>query len=204
MKKGLLIISLFFGLTASLFAQTNHAVTITDNAFNPATLSITMGDMVTWTYSGSSAHTSTSGSACTGDGKWNSGTLSNGGTFSHTFSTAGSNPYFCTFHCSIGMTGSITVTSSTGIFNSKVASSSFNVFPNPFTDVVTLSVEQGNNNVTMIKITDAVGKEMKSFGMSAGQSSYSIDLSDLQPGLYFCNLYSTDGIVGTRKISRTR
>lgn len=201
MKKKLLIISLFFGVITSLSAAT-HNVTITDNAFsNPGT--IMAGDMVTWTNSGGNSHTSTSGSGCTGNGTWDSGTLGPGGTFSHTFNTAGSFPYFCTFHCGIGMVGTITVTASTGIFNPRI-SSSLDIFPNPFTDIVTLSNKQGNNNVTMVKIMDAVGKEIKSIGLSAGQSSVSFDLSDLQPGIYFCNLYTSEGIIETRKISRSR
>jgi hypothetical protein len=100
------------------------------------------------------------------------------------------------------MTGTITVTGTTGIFNAKA--SSLNIFPNPFTDLVTLSVNQGNNNVSMIKIMDALGKEIKNTEVSVGQSSYSLDLSDLQPGMYFCNLYSSEGIIETRKIFRTR
>jgi hypothetical protein len=56
----------------------------------------------------------------------------------------------------------------------------------------------------MIKIMDALGKEIKNTEVSVGQSSYSLDLSDLQPGMYFCNLYSSEGIIETRKIFRTR
>jgi len=56
----------------------------------------------------------------------------------------------------------------------------------------------------MIKVTDALGKEVKNIEISAGQNSYSFDLSDLQQGMYFCNLYTSDGIVETRKIFRSK
>jgi plastocyanin len=202
MKKSLLIIGLIFGSLTSLSAATFN-VSITDDVFTPQNLSISTGDEVIWTNNGSNAHTSTSGSGCSPNSAWDSGTLMSTNTFSHTFSSAGSFPYFCTFHCGSGMTGTITVTGTTGIFNSK-NSSSLTIFPNPFTDLITLSVNQGNNNVTKIKIMDALGKEVKNIEASSGQSSYSLDLSDLQPGMYFCNLYSSEGILDTRKIFRTR
>ncbi|HXA02169.1 MAG TPA: T9SS type A sorting domain-containing protein [Cytophagaceae bacterium] len=209
MKKSILIIALFFGVTASLSAQTTHNISITDFQFTPPTLTIAMGDKVMWTNNSSSTtHTATSGSGCpSGNGIWDSGNITPGTSYtSPAFNTAGSFPYHCIYHCGSPyfMTGTITVTGSTGIFNSKSSASSLNIFPNPFTDLVTLSIEQGKNNVSMIKVTDAVGKEMKNIEVSAGQSSYSIDLSDLQPGMYFCNLYSSDGIMETRKIFRAR
>jgi plastocyanin len=201
MKKAILIISLFFGMIASGSGQTTYDVSITDYAFSPIG-SIAAGDIVRWTNNSSSiTHSSTSGTGCSPDTKW-SFDLAPGASMTHTFSTAGSYSYYCRFHCPT-MTGTITVTAATGISNPKI-SSSLNIFPNPFTDVVTLSFEQGKENVNMIKVTDAVGKEVKNIEVSAGQSSYSFDLSDLQPGMYFCNLYTSEGIVGTKKIFRTR
>jgi uncharacterized protein (TIGR03118 family) len=52
-------------------------------------------------------HTATSGQPGVPDGVFNSGSLSQGQTFSHTFTSAGSFPYFCSFHTF--MTGTITV-----------------------------------------------------------------------------------------------
>jgi plastocyanin len=36
-------------------------------------------------------------------------TLASGSTYSHTFTQAGSFPYFCRPHCSMGMTGTVVV-----------------------------------------------------------------------------------------------
>ncbi len=85
-------------------------VSIVDNSFNPATITIVQGDTVVWTNNGSIPHTSTSGTSCTSDGKWDSGNMNSGATYRHAFATAGSYPYFCTYHCSMGMTGTVTVT----------------------------------------------------------------------------------------------
>jgi plastocyanin len=206
MKKGLLIIVLFFGVIASLSATT-HTVTIANYSFPPVT--IVVGDQIMWVNNTGTTHTATSGSNCTADNKFNSGDIPNGSSYTSpvgTFTSSGTVNYYCTYHCAapFNMTGTITVTAATGIFNPRPTSATLNVFPNPFTDVVTLSVEQGKSNVNMIKVTDALGKEVKNIEVSAGQNSYSFDLSDLQPGMYFCNLYTSDGIIETRKIFRSK
>src|SRR5579863_4964824 len=75
-----------------LAASTN--VSIVDFAFNPATVTINPNDSVTWTWVGSFSHSSTSDNT----NLWNSGILSHGATFSHTFNSAGSFPYHCLVH----------------------------------------------------------------------------------------------------------
>jgi len=80
--------------------------------FSPSDLTINVGDTVRWTNPTGTPHTSTSGTGCAHNSTgvaWDSGTLSNGGQFSFTFDQPGAYPYFCTFHCSLGMTGTITV-----------------------------------------------------------------------------------------------
>jgi plastocyanin len=91
-------------------AGTGKTVSIVDNSFSPATISVIQGDTVTWKNNGSIAHTSTSGSSCSGDGKWDSGNMAPSATYRHVFAAAGSYPYFCSYHCSMGMTGTVTVT----------------------------------------------------------------------------------------------
>ncbi|MGD1119290.1 MAG: cupredoxin family copper-binding protein [Dehalococcoidales bacterium] len=72
------------------------AVTISGFAFSPATLNISIGTTVTWTNEDSVNHTVTSPSA-----GFDSGTLANGTTFSHTFNAAGDFEYHCTIHSSM-------------------------------------------------------------------------------------------------------
>jgi len=89
----------------------NHTVTIVDFSFNPASLQIAAGDTVTWVNDGSFTHTTTSGTTSGGpnpDGVWDSGALNSGASYSHTFPSAGTFPYYCAPHYSF-MTGSITV-----------------------------------------------------------------------------------------------
>jgi plastocyanin len=75
-----------------------------------STSHIHVGDTVQWNWI-SGFHSTTSGPCppCSqnGDGNWNSGARS-GSSFSHTFSSAGTFPYYCNVH-TISMTGTIIV-----------------------------------------------------------------------------------------------
>ncbi len=90
-------------------------VSMNDFAFSPRTITVNVGDTVVWTNAGGSIHTSTSGSNCIPDNRWNSGTVNPGGAFSVTFNQAGTFPYFSTPHCSTGMTGTVVVNSFGGL-----------------------------------------------------------------------------------------
>ena len=92
-------------------AATDTAVTtvqISSNQFSPAQVKIKVGETVRWTWGGG-VHNVVSGTSCTDDGKFKSGAPVGGGTFDQKFETAGTFPYFCTPHCSMGMTGEVIV-----------------------------------------------------------------------------------------------
>jgi plastocyanin len=78
----------------------SHSVSVGNFQFSPASLSISVGETVVWSF-GSGTHTTTADG-----GQWDSGAKS-AGTFSFTFSTAGTYGYVCSFHPT--MTGTITV-----------------------------------------------------------------------------------------------
>jgi plastocyanin len=79
------------------------------------TTTITMGDTVTWTIS-EGIHTITeceaSHSSCPRPGGFNSDIIQSGATFSQTFTTAGSYPYYCELHPT-DMTGTVVVQEAT-------------------------------------------------------------------------------------------
>jgi plastocyanin len=80
--------------------------------FVPPSVTIHRGDTVQWTWS-STGHSTTSGNPGVPNGLWDSGLLNQGATFSHTFNTAGSFPYYCSAHWQFGMTGTVTVVNPT-------------------------------------------------------------------------------------------
>lgn len=80
-----------------------------DESSGNSTSTIRVGDTIRWNWAGGMEHSSTSGPCppCSGDGLWNSG-IKSSGSFSRTFSQAGTFPYFCIPHAS-DMTGTVVV-----------------------------------------------------------------------------------------------
>jgi plastocyanin len=70
------------------------SVSISGFAFNPGTLTVAAGTIVTWTNNDSMQHTVTGG-------ELDSQKLAQGQTYSHTFNTPGTIDYICTIHPSM-------------------------------------------------------------------------------------------------------
>jgi len=80
-------------------------VTMGDDFFSPASITIDAGATVTWANNGQEDHTAT------GNG-FDTGTVAPGASASHTFSTAGTFPYVCALHSD--MSGIVTVLADAG------------------------------------------------------------------------------------------
>lgn len=83
----------------------NNQVTVQDNSYSPATVNVTTGTTVTWTWATGNyaAH-----SVTFSDGA-NSSTAKTSGTHDRTFSAAGTFGYYCEVH-GTGMSGTVVVT----------------------------------------------------------------------------------------------
>jgi plastocyanin len=80
-----------------------------DLVFSPSAVTINPGDTVRWTWA-ADFHSTTSGIPGAANGIWDSGVLNQGATFSHTFNSPGSFPYYCIPHGGCcGMVGMVTV-----------------------------------------------------------------------------------------------
>jgi plastocyanin len=99
-------------------ASPNH-VDIVNLAFNPAQLSVPVGDTVTWTNNDGLGHTVTSDAGA--PAAFDSGTIAPGGTFSFTFAVAGTYAYHCKIHAS--MHGSVLVQEASAASATPAASS---------------------------------------------------------------------------------
>lgn len=83
------------------------SVTVSDNVFEPANVTISAGETVTWTWgSGAGSHSVQS----TGSPSFPSSTIlsGSGATYSHTFDTPGTYAYDCAVH-GAAMSGTVTV-----------------------------------------------------------------------------------------------
>jgi Copper binding proteins, plastocyanin/azurin family len=78
-----------------------------DLFFSPTSVSIAVGDTVTWNNTGQAPHNATAD-----DGSFKTPTIENGESASHTFTQAGTFSYICTIHPN--MKGTIRVISSGG------------------------------------------------------------------------------------------
>jgi plastocyanin len=84
-------------------------VKVNGHDFEPSVVHIKAGQKVRWVWV-SGRHNVISGNTCVADGTFSSGsTAATPSTFEHTFEKAGSFPYFCDPHCSIGMKGNVIV-----------------------------------------------------------------------------------------------
>jgi plastocyanin len=95
-----------FSCAVSHLVAASFTVDISGFAFVPQTQNIGVGDSVTWVNNDVVPHTATSGGPSP-NGLWDSGFLSMGEMFSHTFNQAGTFPYYCTVHPE--MTASVVV-----------------------------------------------------------------------------------------------
>jgi hypothetical protein len=77
---------------------------------------------------------------------------------------------------------------STGIFNNQ-AENNVDIYPNPVNDVLNIA---NVNNVNEIMILDVTGKVVKS--QKVNSDKISLNVSDLQRGMYILNIYNDKGI----------
>jgi LPXTG-motif cell wall-anchored protein len=74
-------------------AAASSSVAIKDFSFGPSSITVHVGDTVTWVNNGPTDHTATAN-----NGSFDTGTLKKGQSGSHTFSSAGSFSYICSLH----------------------------------------------------------------------------------------------------------
>jgi plastocyanin len=87
---------------APMALASDHAVDIAGFAFSPQTITVAVGDTVTWTNADAQGHTATAD-----DGSFDTGTIARNTSKSVTFDTAGTFAYHCRIHPS--MTATISV-----------------------------------------------------------------------------------------------
>ncbi len=99
----MLVLSISLSGSVDQSQSTAKTIEIKDFSFQPDSITVPVGTTVTWINRDPANHTITSD-----DGKFDSGTIKNGGEFKFTFSQPGTYRYHCKIHPS--MTGMVTVT----------------------------------------------------------------------------------------------
>jgi hypothetical protein len=73
----------------------------------------------------------------------------------------------------------------------EILSSSFNIYPNPATDV--LNIKFDANSETSVNLMDLTGKIVASQNAQAGAVTTAFQIADLNAGIYFVNVKSANG-----------
>ena len=188
------------GLNGSQAAIVNVAVATNNTfTFNPAVVNINVGDQVKWTWYQTDGHTTTSGSSCgVPSGTWNmSG--SSGSTFTFTFSTAGNFPYYCSPHCTFGMTGQVNVSGVATVPSIQVtAPTNGTVYAVPANVTINASASDTGGTITGVQfLVDA--------NVLASQTTgpFSATTNNLAAGSHLLTAIATDsgGVKATNKVN---
>ena len=77
--------------------------------------------------------------------------------------------------------------------NSFVNSSQLNIYPNPASQWITVEYDLQliGNTSAVLNIIDATGRVVKSMELRGNKNSVIVDLTNLQKGIYFCNIVSS-------------
>lgn len=179
---GLLVL---LALNTATFA-TKHRISVQDYQFTPKyTPNVKLGDTIRW-YWVSGMHTTTSDTIPAGAATWDHPIDLSDTIFEYIPTVVGGYGYLCTPHyLSNGMAGGFTVISTAGISNKSVELA-INIYPNPVVSNLFIRIESTESYIRNLKIFDLAGKMIRevNFTTSTGISDKTIDLSDLNPGIY--------------------
>jgi plastocyanin len=182
MKK--LFLSLLIFLPATIGFSASWVITNSGFTFSPATITITIGDDVTFSLDGS--HNAIEVSQSTWNANGNTAlpggfqTSFGGGSVLVSQLTVGTHYYVCSPHASSGMKGVIIVQSTTDIEEIQT-NTNLSVYPNPSNSIITI---KSSNNIigSQYCIMDQKGRSF--FKDKLPNETTSIDISQLTPGIY--------------------
>ncbi|MBW8051038.1 MAG: T9SS type A sorting domain-containing protein [Cytophagales bacterium] len=118
------------------------------------------------------------------------------------FDTVGIDNFYCANHVLLGMKGVIDVQSATGINYVNRDNFQLTISPNPFYEYTTLKIKSSGQKINSFKVHNVIGKEIVSYDLSDKNNtlSYKINFSGLEPGVYFCSIYTEMGLIETKKL----
>ena len=186
----ILISSAFVSLHA-----TSYTISISGFAYSPASLTVTIGDVVTISSTGNHPLAEVSQTTWVANG---TATLSSGfgnktANYIFTVSGASSIYYVCTNHVGSGMKGKIDVASTVSIYKSNPVFELVSLFPNPTKNKFSIKLNTFESTNLTVKLFSICGQEIESFTstkeIALGLNSISFDLQNtVSTGIYFIEL----------------
>jgi len=188
MKKTLLLF--FTMISFTLSAQTTHNLDwANDGSSNNQQITIDVGDTIIWTW-GSGTHNLR---ATSGTESFDSGYFTGAGnTFTYTFNQVGSTDYVCDPHDG-NMNGTVTVTSTAGISENNLLS--FEMYPNPVSDLLSIQLPTGTEKAE-VSVFDYTGRLVSSKTISSNDTA--IDVQKISKGIYMIRV-ATNTKIGVQR-----
>ena len=186
----------------SVSAQDLINVEVRNNEFDPASITINVGDTVRWTnvegFHNVNATTATFPSNPEGFGN----EVGAGWTFEHVFTIAGDYNYQCDPHASLGMTGDITVAVSTGVSDLYTNTLIKEVYPIPAIDYTFIELNEAiiTSDIDLqVVIFDINGANVYQ-RLVVDSNIIKVETQDWATGMYVFQLRSNEGILDSGKI----
>jgi plastocyanin len=198
-----LFLCAFLMVSISIVSQNTNTITI-DWSFNStptatgnanSSRTIEVGDTVTWNWYNNGTHNVKS--SASSNEIFESEFFGNGGTFSYTFTTVGTNDYTCTNHPG-SMFGIITVVAEGTLrLDSFEKLGTIDMYPNPSNSQVTFDFQIQNTEKLNIKVFNLLGKEVLAKQIS--KNNPALIVSSLNNGIYMVRITTIDGENSTTK-----
>ncbi|WP_051718345.1 T9SS type A sorting domain-containing protein [Hymenobacter sp. IS2118] len=178
-------------------------VTIGNNFYSPAEVTIDPGDQINFVWQ-AGVHPTVSDSPTP---LWQSFTLSAStpARLLPAFNTPGSFPYHCSAHGSPGngMNGIIVVRQGTVTSTTNPAlAAALNVYPNPSRGQITVQLTQKPGVDYTFRLSNIIGQQLRVIALKPELTSAGllVDLSDLRTGMYFYSLLADGKVVATKRL----
>ena len=183
-----LALLIFIAFSSETASAKKWTVNVSNNSFTPYNLThVVAGDTIQWVWI-EGTHTTTSVSIPAGALDWDSPITQNNPAFIYVPKFNGTFTYQCTPHAAT-MHGTFVVTGFSGI-PPGIDPSQVKIFPNPFTDRLTIQVKANKRSVQSVKIFTMKGELVRHFTYEneSFPGSITLELKDLFPGVYLIEL----------------
>jgi hypothetical protein len=92
------------------------------------------------------------------------------------------------------------LTYTTSIKEKQASQVSFNVYPNPANDRVTIDFDKGVGQNLSVEVKDILGKQIETVAVNTSMKKLQLDLSSYSKGIYFVSVSNNQQIVKTKKL----
>ena len=174
----------------NLVGQTTYNVAVTDYQFTPKELTISAGDIVIWTNTGTKGHNVNGTTATFSTNPESFGNaVGLDWTYQFIFTVPGTYNYHCDPHAAFGMVGSVIVNAS-NTATEKLAgdNGSFKLYPNPASQYVELLVPNSHEKISSLKVYSVTGTLIDQKILSGNIQTFRYDVSRLNNGVYFMQI----------------